>query len=172
MIDEVYEAASGCFAERLDNQTLHMTLHDLSNSKSLCDVKDAMKENLSKIRDRLDEFQECRIRMKTNCIFNMVNTSLVMGLVPVDENEHNKLMRLWNIIDGVKKSPYPLTPHITLGYYNVHGFSAEDIRRLEKIVSELNRRGKIYITLDTEKLFYQRFKSMNKYENVLGLIQQ
>ena len=32
MVDEIYEVAPECFAERLNTSTLHMTLHDLSIS--------------------------------------------------------------------------------------------------------------------------------------------
>ena len=169
IIDEIYDTAPRCFAERLDNATLHMTLHDLSNSPNLHDVENEMERNLEEIKTKACDFEKCTIRMKASVIFNMVNTSLVMGLVPVDENEHKKLMRLYGIVDEVKRAEYPLTPHITLGYYNVHGFDEESARALEEIVGRLNRKEPLNITLDTEKLYYQRFTSMNRYENVLKL---
>ena len=169
IIDEIYEAAPRCFAERLGNATLHMTLHDLSNSQNLYDVKDEMERNIGEIKTRACDFGKCTIKMRTSVIFNMVNTSLVMGLVPIDESEHEKLMKLHGIVDEVKRAKYPLTPHITLGYYNIHGFDEESARALEEIVSILNRKEPMNITLDTEMLYYQRFTSMNRYENVLKL---
>jgi hypothetical protein len=99
----------------------------------------------------------------------MVNTSLVLGLVPIDEGEHQKLMELYGIADEVKRAQYPLTPHITLGYYSIHGFDEKVAKELETIVRRLNRKDSMEILLDTDKLYYQRFTSMNRYENVVRL---
>ena len=172
IIDEVYVVAPECFAERLRTDTLHMTLHDLSNSPKQEDVAENMERNLEDIKMRVSRFGKRIIKMKTSVIFNMVNTSLVIGLVPADENEYHKLMELYGIADEVIKAQYPLTPHITLGYYNVHGFDEKSARALEAAVGRINRREPIEITLDTERLYYQRFTSMNRYENVVCLGQQ
>ncbi len=169
IVDEIYEAAPECFAERLKNDTLHMTLHDLSNSPSYEAVKGEMAKNQARIEGISKNFGSHIIRMRSSFIFNMVNTSLVMGLVPVDEAEHEKLMALYGLVDEIKRSKYPLTTHVTLGYYNVHGFKNSDAKRLEDIVGLLNRRDQIEIALDTKKLYYQRFTSMNTYENVICL---
>lgn len=169
MVDEIYSSAGACFSERLSTHTLHMTLHDLSSSPSYEAVRADMAENQAKIQEIAEKIGNHIIRMRGGFIFNMVNTSLVMGLVPVNEEEHEKLMALYGLVDGIKQSEYPLTPHVTLGYYNVHGFERADAKRLEDVVSRLNRREKIEILLDTKRLFYQRFTSMNSYENVISL---
>ena len=76
-------------------------------------------------------------------------------------------------IDDVKKLGYPLTPHITLGYYNVNGFSVTSARKLEAIVKELNTtESEIQIELDTKELFYQKFVSMNEYINIFSLVKK
>ena len=169
LIDEIYEAAPECFAERLENATLHMTLHDLSNSARLSQVAREMEKNLEEMKKRAESFGNCAIRMRTSVIFNMVNTSLVIGLVPICEGEFDKLMKLYGIVDEVKRAEYPLTPHVTLGYYNVHGFDEESARALEEIVGRLNRMEPMNITLDTDRLYYQRFTGMNRYENIVKL---
>lgn len=169
IVDEIYEAAPECFAERLRTDTLHTTLHDLSNSPKLRDVVGEMERNLEGINIRASRFGKRVIRMRTSVIFNMVNTSLVMGLVPVNEVEHQKLMELYEVVDEVKRAQYPLTPHITLGYYNIHGFDERSARALEGVVGRLNHREPMEILLDTDRLYYQRFSSMNKYENVVCL---
>ncbi len=169
MVDEIYMAAPECFAERLKTDTLHMTLHDLSNSPNLRDVAEEMERNLEKIKKRAPLFGRRVIRMQTSVIFNMVNTSLVMGLVPSDEGEHQKLMDLYQVVDEVKRAQYPLTPHITLGYYNIHGFDERSARALEEVIGRMNRREPMEILLDTDRLYYQRFSSMNRYENVVCL---
>lgn len=107
------------------------------------------------------------IKMRSKSIFNMVNTSLVLGLYPVNEEEYGKLMQLYYLFDDVKKLDYPFTPHITLAYYNVDGFDREVAKRLEGIVNELNAKV-IEIELDTRELFYQRFVSMNEYTNIVN----
>lgn len=76
-----------------------------------------------------------------------------MGLYPVNEEEYNKLMELYYLFEDVKKLDYPLTPHITLAYYNINGFDMEAARKLERIVQELNA-NEIEIELDTKDLFY------------------
>lgn len=171
IVNEFYKNAHECFCERLVSNTFHMTLHDLSNSPILNDISAEVFGNEVKLIEMLKSkpVQNLTIRMKTNYIFNMVNTSLVLGLYPADETEYKKLMNLYQFVDGIKCLPYPLTPHITLAYYNRKGFSQDSIRKLEKIVNELNKSG-FEIELSADKLVYQKFTSMNNYISVFGLV--
>lgn len=169
IVDSINAVASECFCERLVPNTFHMTLHDLSNSPVLEDVASELFHNELKAVKITENITEQKIRMRSKYIFNMVNTSLVMGLYPTDEEEYNKLMDLYYLFDDVKKLGYPLTPHITLGYYNVKGFSVESARKLENIVKELNTNEmEIEIELNTKELFYQKFVSMNEYINIFS----
>ena len=52
LVDEIFYAAPECFAERLHTSTLHMTLHDLSNSPVLDEVSEEMERNLEEIKKR------------------------------------------------------------------------------------------------------------------------
>ncbi|MBQ8591517.1 MAG: hypothetical protein IJ485_02040 [Lachnospiraceae bacterium] len=168
-VDELYKDASECFCEQLDYSTFHVTLHDLSNSPVLCEVADEVFENEIKIvKEVRAKIKPQIIRMKTKCVFNMVDISLVLGLYPADEEEHRKLFALYDIVDGVKQLSYPLTPHITLAYYNCNGFDASSARKLEKIIRRLND-NTFEIILDTKRLYYQKFTSMNDYINILNL---
>ena len=168
--DRLCKEASECFCERLIPDTFHMTLHDLSNSPQLSDIAEEVFCNeinlITKLRN--ESFLHKNISMESTCVFNMVNTSLVMGLKPVNENEYNKLIKLYSLVDCIKVLPYPLTPHITLTYYNRNGFSAQSAKKLETVVNELNK-NKLTIELDINKLFYQKFSSMNNYINVFKL---
>lgn len=167
IVDIINAVAPECFCESLVSSTFHMTLHDLSNSPVLEDVASELFHNELKALKIAEKVTQQKIKMKSKYIFNMVNTSLVMGLYPADEEEYTKLMDLYYLFDDVKKLGYPLTPHITLGYYNVKGFSAESARKLENIVKELNANEmEIEIELDTKELFYQKFISMNDYINI------
>lgn len=173
IVDSVYAIAPECFCERLVPDTFHMTLHDLSNSPVLENIAVELFENELKAVKKAEKISKQRIRMKSKYIFNMVGTSLVLGLYPVDEEEYIKLMELYYLFDDVKKLNYPLTPHITLGYYNVHGFDTTSSRKLESIVKELNENEvELEIELDTKELFYQKFVSMNDYINIVNLVNE
>lgn len=169
-VEQIRQVASECFCDGLISSTFHMTLHDLSSSPNLYEVAEDVFKNELKVVEKLSETKKYKtIKMKSKYIFNMVGTSLVMGLYPVDESEYQKLMELYYLFDDVKKLGYPLTPHITLGYYNVHGFHAESARKLENIVRELNHKEAIEIELNIEDLYYQKFRSMNDYINIINL---
>lgn len=170
IVDSINAVAPECFCERLVPDTFHMTLHDLSNSPVLEDVAVELFENELKTVKIAEKITVQKIKMKSKYIFNMVNTSLVMGLYPADEEEYNKLMYLYYLFDDVKKLGYPLTPHITLGYYNVDGFNIQSAKKLETIVKEFNTTEmNIEIELDTKELFYQKFVSMNDYVNIFSM---
>ncbi|MBQ8538572.1 MAG: hypothetical protein IJ433_02870 [Ruminococcus sp.] len=170
IVDSINAVAPECFCERLVPNTFHMTLHDLSNSPVLEDVAVELFNNELKAVKIAEKIVNQKIRMKSKYIFNMVNTSLVLGLYPASEEEYNKLMSLYYLFDDVKKLNYPLTPHITLSYYNVNGFSVESARKLESIVKELNATEmEIEIELYTKELFYQKFVSMNDYINIMSM---
>ena len=168
IVENLYSVAPECFCEKLISNTFHMTLHDLSNSPNLQEVAAEVFENELKVIERLDKVNVQKIKMKSTYFFNMVNTSLVLGLCPMNEAEYAKLMELYGLFDGVKQLDYPLTPHITLAYYSVNGFDMKAVQKLEALVNELNTTD-MEIELDIKQLYYQKFISMNEYINVVNL---
>lgn len=172
-LDRLYDEVPECFCERLTTDTFHMTLHDLSNSEDFSAIAEDVAENGKKVLQKFRDIEAGNtIKMRSKYIFNMVNTSLVLGLYPADENEYQKLMALYQAFDEVKRLDYPLTPHITLAYYNVNGFDEEVARKLEKLVREINTCELNHpwgVELDFRELYYQRFQSMNDYTNVFSL---
>lgn len=162
-VDLLYRTAPECFCQRLSPDTFHVTLHDLTNSENFIDIEEEVKANGAKI-SQLTVPQNIKIKFKSNCIFNMVGTSLVLGLYPADEENYKKLMRLYEVFDGVKKLNYPLTPHITLAYYNVNGFDADSAKKLESTVDKLNAQKQF--EFETQGLYYRRFTSMNDYQDI------
>lgn len=171
IVHALYAETPECFSERIWADTFHVTLHDLSSS-SIPDkaVNEAYlnRRVLNEILLRTN-IQHQTIEMQSRAIFNMVNTSLVMGLYPVSEKEYEKLMSLYNIIDEVKQLTYPLTPHITLAYYSINGFTENSVKRLESVIKELNK-SSFSITLDTHRLFYKHFNSMNDYMTIMRIV--
>ena len=167
-VEELYKEVPECFCEKLVSNTYHMTLHDLSNSPVFDTAIVEGLQNEWKVLKEARNINVQSIKMKSKYIFNMVGTSLVLGLYPADEKEYEKLMELYCLFDKIKTLNYPLTPHITLAYYNVHGFSAESARKLEQIVLKMNDL-ELETELKIENLYYQRFLSMNHYVDILNL---
>lgn len=175
-LDILYNEVPGCFAERLVTDTFHMTLHDLSNSEVLTDIENELVENERKVRLLCEKMEGTgafeTIKMRTKCIFNMVNTSLVLGLYPADKKEHEKLMKLYELCNDVKELSYPLTPHITLAYYNVYGFRENFAHKLQELVGRINC-GELEqepeIVLKVNELYYQHFDNMNHYKTVFSV---
>ena len=170
-VDMLYNSVPQCFCERLTPHTFHMTLHDLDNCAFPGDVEKVMFNNQIKVMEKIEEFEKFKgaeIRLKGKYIFNMVNTSLVLGLYPIDEDNYRKLMQMYLISDGVKKLSYPFTPHITLAYYNINGFDSRAAKALDNTVTGINDTLDINITL--RDLYYQKFVSMNNYTDVIKLL--
>lgn len=165
--DLLYLSAPECFCQRLNPDTFHVTLHDLSNSEFLNEIEEEMKSNAAAVSMSAVQ-KNTKIKFGSNYIFNMAGTSLVLGLYPADEDNYKRLMRLYAIFDGVKKLNYPLTPHITLAYYNFNGFDARYARKLESAVNKLN--GEARFEFETQGLYYQQFTSMNDYTNLKEFI--
>lgn len=167
IVNALYNAAPDCFGERLIDSTFHMTLHDLSNSPNLQEVSDRMRENEHTLRNLLMEnpVPAQTISMKSKAVFNMVNTAIVLGLYPEDEQEFTKLMTLYELVNGVQTLSYSLTPHITLAYFNRSSFGGETSQKLKQTVRTLNENSYSF-QLDTTRLFYQHFTNMNSYQPI------
>lgn len=171
IVSMLYQEVPECFSERLIDSTFHITLHDLSNSPVLNEVAETMKTNEAKLRDKLvvSPIPYQTIQMQSKAIFNMVNTSLVMGLYPMNEQECDKLMQLYRLVDEIQELPYPPTPHITLAYYHRNGFGRNSAKKLEDVINSLNQE-KLDVTLHTSRLVYQHFTSMNDYQTQFHLL--
>lgn len=172
MIKKLYSEIPECFCEKRITDTLHMTMHDLDSSTDMKEVKDKVNCNLIKLKKVLKETPiiEQKIKMRTNFITDFGHVNLVLALCPVNEEEYKKLMEVRSIIDRVKTLDYKFTPHITLAYFNSKGFDVQSVKKLVKTVRELNNTENFEIELDTKELYYQRFKNMNSYRNLLKLV--
>lgn len=171
--EALYAQVPECFCARLAPGTLHMTLHDLSSSFRLDEVASEVFHNEIKLLRTIREqpIPAQTIRMKSNCIFNCVDTSLVLALRPENEEEWNKLQLAYDTVEQVRECPYPLTPHVTLAYFSYHGFSAAASKKLQETVYALNQNS-MTVVLDTAQLYYQKFTDMNNYCSVFALAEQ
>ncbi len=170
LISILYEKVPECFAERLPKDSIHMTLHDLSSASCEDEIAEQMEKNMRIVEANQQAFamSKTNIRMRTNNIINMMNTSVVLCVVPVDEYNYMPLMTYYSLADQTLPLPYPFTPHITLAYYNCHGFSKESAERLTETVNLLNSQ-KFEFKLKGSKLFYCRFRNMTKFVRFLRL---
>ena len=95
-VEKLYDGNLPFLAERIKESTFHITLHDLSNSVSLSTVAEECFLNEITLRKLTDgKSINKKIKFKTTFAFNMVNTSLVLGVVPKTEKDYISLMELY-----------------------------------------------------------------------------
>ncbi len=162
--DALYEELWDCLAQRLSPDTFHITLHDLSNSPA--GWPSGMPGNNKRVNLRLDAARAhlpATLRLRSTCVFSMVNTSLVMGFEPLTEADCAALMTLYHSLDEVVRLSYPLTLHATLAYYRPGVYGQETLNRLNAALSRIGReRRELALTLGG--LSYAEFDSMNRYQ--------
>lgn len=158
---ELYQSAGWMLSQRIDPATFHMTLHDLVNAPELTDdLKCRMLESEVKAKSILDQWKgQPSLRMKTTWLFNMVNTSIVLGLAPADEDSWHRLDEMYTTLESVVHLGYALTPHITMAYFKPGNYTQYDLNYLSQALRPVN----LNVELSLENLFYQEFSDMNHY---------
>ena len=159
--NELYHAGSELLSNRLKPATFHMTLHDLINGSAqergiqqrMTDIEPEVRRILSQWKSREP------IHMQATWMFNMVNTSIVLGLKPVDVGSYGRLDAMYCRLEEVVKLGYPLCPHITLAYYRPGQYSPNQMEALCNSLRAVDLR----ITLKAEQLILQNFTDMNNY---------
>ena len=169
---------SDLFAEPLIKDTFHLTLHDLNNGPAHDELFLRMKETRQKVIELMRSWRDdsTQIHLKSTRVFNMVNTSVVLCFEPESEQDCQHLMHCYESFQSIVELSYPLTPHITLAYYNAPYISwdengnaikgripAHRIQHLSQVIEHLNQKEPIHLTLTVNDLAYQVFTSMNHY---------
>lgn len=163
--DQLYLTCAPALAERLDPSSFHITLHDLVSGKpdqSLNGRMDRVREPALACVRQISEKRET-LRLRSTALFNMVNTSMVLGFAPADEESCGRLMAYYELLQAVVPLGYPLTPHVTVAYFRPGAVTAELADRLREAAAEAAQRDKILLELSSETLEYQRFSHMNHY---------
>lgn len=158
---ELYDAAGWMLARPLRPDTFHMTLHDLVNSPNpdedlrsrMAGVEPGAKDLLAQWKHRTP------LRMKATWLFNMVNTSIVLGLAPKDGESRRELEEMYRQLETVLPLNRPLTPHITMAYFCPGTYFAYEVDRLRKGLRSVE----LELTLPMENLVFQNFSDMNRY---------
>ena len=104
--------------------------------------------------------------MRTTRVFNMMNTSVVLGLEPVDDENCCRLMQMYERFHKIVPLGYALTPHITLAYYKPGVYPEEYLYALAGAFDTCNQKLGQIVELDIEGLHYQEFSDMNHYRTI------
>ena len=163
--DSLYQVAPDMLAKPLQMSTFHMTLHDLANgTPDQPGLQDYMRYTQERVSRILPGWKESApLRMQTTWLFNMVNTSIVLGLKPADEESWRRLDEMYTVLEDVVHLGYALTPHITMAYYLPGTYSSEQGQRLSAVLRNVN----LEIKLDMKNLVLQNFTDMNQYSTIL-----
>ena len=165
----LYTDCGDMLAEPLDEDTFHVTLHDLSSGGESAALAVQMERNRRKAQQILDAVRREAMpsaRVRAVSVFNMVNTSVVLGLEPADETSCRRLMELYERFQDAVRLDYPLTLHITVAYFRPGSYSDGQRQKLAGMFSELSRELDMEFCLEDERLRYQRFQDMNHYGNI------
>ena len=140
-------------------------MHDLLNGEEGADLRWRMGEMEHRAKELVYQIAERKeeIRFKSSVLFNMVNTSMVLGFEPADEESCQRIMEYYEILQEVIPLNYPLTPHVTIAYFKPSWIEAEQVNRLWNVIDWVNQQEVIEVTLSTQMLEYQLFSSMNHY---------
>lgn len=163
--DKLYAVCGDVLAEPLAEDTFHITLHDLVSGPASPELERAMREVepavMTRTAERSNELGT--IRMRSSFLFNMVNTSMVLGFEPEDEESCRRLMRNYEVFQDIVALNYPLTPHVTLAYFKPGTIRTEQVGRLQSVIDFAKAQEVIRVELSGSMLEYQIFSSMNCY---------
>ena len=165
--EDLYAACGGYLAEKLSPVTFHITLHDLQNSPA--GWPSGLPGNQKRAQTLLSHARETlppEVIVRSNCVFSMVNTSIVMGFEPAQDSDCRVLMSLYKAFQQICPLGYPLTLHATLAYYKPGAFDAVETALLRDTLSQLGRERREW-RLRLSELHYATFDSMNHYK-VIG----
>lgn len=162
--ESLYRAAPEMLASPLQTSTFHMTLHDLANGVP---GQQGLEGYMAETREAAERIlphwkNDPPLRMKATWLFNMVNTSIVLGLTPADGESWQRLDGMYTELESVVPLGYALTPHITMAYFRPGTYSPDQVQRLASAL----RNVELEVTLAMENLVLQNFSDMNHYETV------
>lgn len=160
---QLYMEAGEMLSQPLHPDTFHMTLHDLVNStEPTADLCQEMAETKKQTESFLALWRaQPPLRMKATWLFNMVNTSTVLGLAPADEETAFRLDALYTAMESIVPLGYGLTPHITMAYFRPGRYPPEQLQSLRNALRPID----LELELRMNQLAYQIFTDMNHYRS-------
>lgn len=161
----LYDRCGDVLARRLEKSSFHITLHDLVSGAPSPELEGrirAIREQAMAAVRSIAESGET-VRLHSTRLFNMVNTSMVLGFAPADEESCRRLMAYYEALQGVLHLGYPLTPHVTLGYFRPGMIGEDALSRLRRVVDLVGERECFSVELPVSRLEYQHFSDMGRY---------
>lgn len=160
---QLYMEAGEMLSQPLHPDTFHMTLHDLVNgTEPTADLCRKMEETKQQTEFLLASWRaQFLLRMKATWLFNMVNTSIVLGLAPADEETAFHLDALYTAMESIVPLGYGLTPHITMAYFRPGRYSPEQLQPLRNALCPIE----LELELRMDRLVHQTFTDMNHYQS-------
>ena len=160
----LYAAAPELLAERLGAETFHMTLHSLEDGgPDRPGLSELMRSAQERARPLLESWRGGGpIRMRATWLFNMVNTSVVLGLAPADGDSYGRLDAMYAALEAVKPLGYAMTPHITMAYYRPGRYGRAQVDALRAAFRPVEQG----LTLAMDGLVLQDFADMTSYVTV------
>lgn len=178
----LYSHCPTMLAQRLDRDTFHITLHDLTAGLPEEQLLPQMNRNQAAVEPLLQSLvapdtsdtsdapdtQPASVPngqqpfvLRSTYLFNMMNRSVVLGFAPVDELTCQRLMQLYQQFQNVVRLSYPLTPHCTLAYYRPGSYS--DVTGLQTAIQTVRAMPELRLTLFPQQLVYCRFQDMSDF---------
>ncbi|RRC96018.1 hypothetical protein [Schaalia canis] len=161
--DELGEALT----QPLPRESFHLTLHDLRAHPQLSAISDTLFWDSRQVPTLLEQARSVGpISMTVNAVFNLMNTSAVIGLVPTTDEDCERALTARATFDSCIPSG-AFTPHITLAYYRPDSPRPIDPSHYRALLKELtgDYAGRI-ITCEPERLAYTYFSDMCTYWSV------
>ena len=163
--EALYAHAGSLLAEKLSPDTFHLTLHDLANGPLGSETRLWMAKTAAAAPQVLNAIRAedpAPLSMKATWVFNMVNTSIVLGAEPADDTSRERLSRMYAQLHPVVPLNYALTPHITLAYFRPGCYTQADLAPLREALKAVD----LTFSLRMENLVFQNYSDMNHYETV------
>ena len=161
-LDFLYQRLVSCLSQRLPRDSLHITLTDLRASANLAYVAPQIFLDATHFSSLVNSMHLPTIELRITAVFNLMNTSISIGVVPATEVDYENLMAARRIFEAdSSEAPSPFTPHITLAYYRPNPEIAINPAELRMTLAELTEmlHGK-RIALHRDLLMYVHFSSM------------
>ncbi|MDO4899763.1 2'-5' RNA ligase family protein [Actinomyces sp.] len=167
LTEDLYARFGGSLSAPLPLAMAHVTLHDLYASPDPKTLRQMMSASAKTATDLVTHARDVgSIHTTCTAVFNMVNTSVVIGIRATDEGEHRKLLAARGLFDTIVPSG-PFTPHITVAYYRPAAPAPLSPTKLRNTLSEYTQKiqGRP-ILLAPERLHALYFDSMDNYWEV------
>lgn len=156
---------SDMMASTLPAYTAHMTLHDLFSPEMNGNVHDSLERASSIVQEIQKDYAGRKLTMTADRIVNMVSKALVLMMKPQTEDDYQFLLELYHRFDSIQKLPYPLTPHITLGYFKP-GMLDGNLLRKAVDFAQIQPKNAPVFEFYTESLTAQYFADMQHYTDI------